>query len=88
MLETIPADEVDLDGKALAVRYRTDRGRSELVVVTVTAHRTEGDATFVRKSELTLVAVEARMTRAAMQARVRAEAARRGIQRVAWIEET
>jgi hypothetical protein len=55
--------------------------------VTIAVHRTEGDGAYVRRSELVLVAVAEPMARAALQARVRAEAAARGIRRVAWVEE-
>jgi hypothetical protein len=87
MLETMPPEAVELDDRALIVRYRTDPGRPDLVRVTITAHHTQGDPENVKSSELVLVAVAERMTREAMHARVRAEAARRAAARVAWIEE-
>jgi hypothetical protein len=87
MLEAIPADEVDRDGEALAVRYKADRTQPGLLAVTIALHRTEGDEAHVRRSELVLVAIAEPMTRMAMEIRVRAEAAGRGINRVAWIEE-
>ena len=87
MLRTIPADDVYLDGRTLAVRYRDDPARPDLLLVSVTAHRTDGEADYVRQSEVRLVAVAESMTREAMHARVAAEAARRDIGRVAWIEE-
>jgi hypothetical protein len=44
-------------------------------------------AAYVRRSELVLVMIGESMTRAAMHKRVEIEAERRGIERVAWIEE-
>jgi hypothetical protein len=87
MLRTIPAADVYLDGTALAVRYKGDPARPDLLLVSVTAHRTDGEADHVRQSEVRLVAVAESMTREAMHARVTAEAARRAIEQVAWIEE-
>jgi hypothetical protein len=55
--------------------------------VSVTAHAIEGEPTQVRRSELALVVIAEPMTRDAMHARVEIEAERRGIERVAWIEE-
>ena len=86
MLETITPDEVDLNGSALAVRYQPDPQRPELLLVSMFAHLTEGDEWCVGRSELRLVVVQERMTADAMRARAAAEAARRGIERVAWIE--
>ena len=43
MLETIAPGEVDLDGVALAVRYQADPHQPELLLVSLQAHRTEGD---------------------------------------------
>ena len=85
MLETIAADEVDVHGVALAVEYRTDPSQPELLLVSVVAHRTEADFSRIGRSELRLVVVQERMTWDAMHARVAAEAAKRGIGRVAWI---
>ena len=87
MLRTIPAADVYLDGTALAVCYKGDPARPVLLLVSVTAHRTDGEADHVRQSEVRLVAVAESMTREAMHARVAAEAARRAIEQVAWIEE-
>jgi hypothetical protein len=87
MLRTIPAADVDLDGEALAVRYRGDPACPALLLVSVTAHRTDGGPDEVRRAEVRLVAAAERMTREAMHACVAAEAARRAIGRVAWIEE-
>jgi hypothetical protein len=50
-------------------------------------HRTEGDHAHIWRSELRLVVIHERMTRDGMRARVEAEAERRAIHRVAWIEE-
>jgi hypothetical protein len=44
-------------------------------------------AAYVRRSELVLVVIGESMTKAAMHKRVEVEAERRGIERVAWIEE-
>jgi hypothetical protein len=85
MLETITADEVDLHGTALAVAYQTDPSHPELLLVSVIAHRTEADFSRIGRSELRLVVIQERMTWDAMHARVAAEAAKRGIERVAWI---
>jgi len=87
VLRTIPAADVDLDGRVLAVRYRGDPACPALLLVSVTAHRTDGGPEHVRRAEVRLVAAAERMTREAMHARVAAEAARRDIGRVAWIEE-
>ena len=87
MLETIPPHEVGLDGKALTVRYRQDPEQPDLLLVTITAHITHGEPDDIQMGELGLVTVEERMSREAMQARVEAEAERRAIVRVAWIEE-
>jgi hypothetical protein len=87
MLKPISADEVDLSGKALEVTYRHDAER-DLLLVSVTAHAIEGEPTYVRRSEFVLVVIDEPMTRDAMHARIEIEAARRGIERVAWIEET
>ena len=88
MLEAIPAAEVALAGEALEVRYRAAPGRPGLLTVSVLAHAVEGGPDHVRRSELTLVVMDERMSREAMRARVEAEARRRAIGRVAWIEET
>jgi hypothetical protein len=87
MLETIPAEEVYLGGKALEVRYREDPGRPGLLRVSVFAREFEGGPGRVRRSEVAFVATDEAMTREAMRARVEAEAERRAIARVAWIEE-
>ena len=88
MLKTIHADEVDLDGKALAVRYREDPEKSDLVMVNITVHITHSDRDYIISTEMYLVAVREQMMRQAMYARVQAEAERRKIERVAWIEES
>ena len=88
MLETIAPGEVDLDGAALAVRYHADPQQPELLLVSLQAHRTEGDPARIRRSELRCVTNREPMTREAMLARVHAEAERRGIERVAWIEDS
>jgi hypothetical protein len=87
MLKPILADEIDLSGKALEVTYRRDTQRDDLLLVSVTAHASEGELAYVRRSEVALVVIDEPMTREAMQARVESEAERRGIERVAWIEE-
>jgi hypothetical protein len=87
MLETIAPGEVDLDGVALAVRYQADPQQPELLLVSLQAHRTEGDPARIRRSELRCVTTREPMTREAMHLRVHAEAKRRGIERVAWIED-
>ena len=85
MLETITPDELELNGSALAVRYQPDPHRPELLLVSMFAHRTDVDARCFGRSELRLVVVQERMTPDAMRARAAAEAAARGIERVAWI---
>ena len=87
MLEAIPADEVDLDGRALAVRYKAQPDRPDLLVVDITAHSAEGTPTYVRRAETILIAVREPMSADAMRARVEGEAERRHIGRVAWIRE-
>jgi hypothetical protein len=87
MLETISIDEVDLDGSALAVRCSAIPDRPGVLLVTIMVHRTEGDAGFMQRSELALVTVREPVPREALRSRVEAEAARRGIARVAWVEE-
>ena len=56
--------------------------------MTVLAHAVEGGPDHVRRSELVLLVAGERMGREAMRVRVEAEARRRTIGRVAWIEET
>ena len=87
MLKPIPAAEVDLDGKALEVRYKENPGKPNLLTVDILAHQIDGTPADVRRSELALVALHERMTRDAMLERVEVEAGRRDIERVAWIEE-
>ena len=87
MLKTIPADDVDLNGRTLAVHYRDDPGHPGLLLVSITAHDTDGDPVYVRRAESSLVATAEPMTREAMHARVDTEARWREIERVAWIEE-
>ena len=86
-LTAIQPDEADLDGKALEVRYKEEPGRPGQLTVTVLAHQIEGSPAYVRRSELALVVIGESMTKAAMHKRVEVEAERRGIKRVAWIEE-
>jgi hypothetical protein len=87
MLKEIAPEEIDLDGKALEVRYKEEPGEPSLLTVDILAREIEGDPAYVRRSELALVALHARMTRDAMRERVEIEAERRGIERVAWVEE-
>jgi hypothetical protein len=87
MLEAIAADEVHATGRALEVRYRGAPGGGGLLVVSMAAHDVDGTPTHVRRSEVAFVATDEAMTREAMRARAEAEAARRAISRVAWIEE-
>src|SRR3954463_8172628 len=87
MLQAIPAAEVGTDGRALEVRYRAAPARPGLLVVTILAHAVEGGPDHVRRSELALVVAGERMGREAMRARVEAEARRRPIAGVAWVEE-
>ena len=87
MLKEIAPEEIDLDGKALEVRYKEEPGEPSLLTVDILARAIEGDPAYVRRSELALVAFHARMTRDAMRERVEIEAGRRGIERVAWVEE-
>jgi hypothetical protein len=42
MLEAISADEVERHGRALAVRYRKDRDRADLLVVSIAIHDVDG----------------------------------------------
>ena len=86
-LTAIQLDEVDLDGKALEVRYKEEPGKPDRLTVTVFAHQIEGSPGYVRRSELALIVIAKSMTRDAMHERVVVEAERRGIERVAWIEE-
>ena len=78
MLENIPAEEVGWHGRALEVVYQPDPARPDLLLVDVAVHRTDADAVYVRKSELSVIVIRERMTREAMRARVAHEAARRG----------
>ena len=86
MLKEIPATDVDLNGKALAVRYKKDHNRSDLFLVNIYAYATDADRDYVRRSELSLITIEEKMTADAMRTRVQAEAKGRKIERVAWIE--
>ena len=86
MLQAIAADEVHQDGRALEVRYKGDPGGG-LLVVGIVAHEVDGTPDLVRRSEWVLVVAAEAMTREAMRARAEAEAAKRAISRVAWIEE-
>ena len=88
MPRTPPADATDLNGRALEVRYRSDAGRSDLLVVSIAVRSVEGEPAYVRRWESILVVAEERMSEDAMHARVEAEAARREIGRVAWTRET
>lgn len=87
MLMPISADEVDLSGKALAVYYKEDPDHADLLLVNITAYVTDGDREYIEKSEMRLVAIQEPMPKDALHARVRAEAERRQIERVAWIRE-
>ena len=87
MLKPIPAEEVDLDGKTLEVRYKEEPGEHDLLTVDILAHEIDGGPADVRRSELALIALRERMTRDAMHKRVAVEARKRGIERVAWVEE-
>ena len=58
-----------------------------MLLVSVAAHETEAEPASIRTSELRLIVIEERMTKDTMLARVEAEAAGRGIERVAWIQE-
>ena len=87
MLKPIPAEEVDLDGKALEVRYKKDPGEPDLLTVDILAREIDGGPAYVRRSELALVVIGQRMTRDAMHKRVGVGVERRGIERVAWVEE-
>jgi hypothetical protein len=69
------------------VRYRKDRDRADLLVVSLAVHDVDGTPTYVRRSEFVLIAAAETMTPDGMRTRVKAEAARRVIGRVAWIEE-
>jgi hypothetical protein len=86
VLQAIAADEVHQDGRALEVRYKGDPGGG-LLVVGIVAHEVDGTPDLVRRSEWVLVVAAEAMTREAMRARAEAEAAKRAISRVAWIEE-
>ncbi len=87
MLEAIAVDEVYQNGRALEVRYRSALGGEGLLVVSIAAHEVDGTPDHVRRSEWVLVVAAEAMTREATRARAEAEAARRAISRVAWIEE-
>lgn len=87
MLQEITPDEVGLDGRAMEIRYHEEPGRPDLLVVSITYHAVEGGPAHVTRSEVVLVAVEERVQRRLLWSRVRAEAARRGVGRVAWIRE-
>ena len=87
MLEAIAADEVHATGRALEVWYRSDPGGGDLLVVSMAAHDVDGTPDRVLRSEWVLVVAAEAMTREAMRARAEAEAAKRAISRVAWIEE-
>jgi len=86
VLEAIAADEVHRNGRTLEVRYKGDPC-GDLLVVSIAAHDVDGTPDHVRRSEWVLVVAAEAMTREAMRARAEAEAARRAISRVAWIEE-
>ena len=55
--------------------------------VSVLALEVDGGPDRIRRSEAAFVATDEAMTREAMRERVEAEAARRAIGRVAWVEE-
>ncbi len=87
MLEAIAADQLYRHGRALEVRYGRDPGRGDLLVVSIAAHDVDGTPDRVLRSEWVLVVAAEAMTREDMRERAGAEAARRGIARVAWVEE-
>jgi hypothetical protein len=88
MLEAVPPGEVDRHGgRMLEVWYRRDRGGGDLLVVTIAAREVDGTADHVGRWEFVLIVAAEAMTREVMRERVEAEAARRAIGRVAWIEE-
>ena len=88
MLEAVPPGEVDRHGgRTLEVRCGRDPDRGDLLVVTIAARDIEGTPDHVRRSEFVLIVAAETMTREALRERVEAEAARRAIGRVAWIEE-
>lgn len=87
MIETIAPTDVDLNGAALAVRYQADPTEPERLLVSLLAHRTEGEPSRIRKYELRCILNRQPMTRAELVDRVETEAKRRGIDRVAWIDE-
>ena len=86
-LRTIPPDEVARKGEALAVRFCAVANEPEMVMVQITAHRTDDDRDYVRQSEIILIVRCEKMTVSEMQARVLAEASFRAIDRVAWLKE-
>jgi hypothetical protein len=85
MLKVIPPEELELGGKALAVRYHEEE--DGLLRVWITAHDVDGGPDHVHRSEMRIIAAMERMPREALRARVEAEAERRAIERVAWIGE-
>ena len=88
MFETIPNDEVYSAGRALEVRYRRDPGEPGLLRVSVLALEVDGGPDrSIRWSEAAFVRTDEAMTREAMRERVEAEAVRRAIGRVAWVDE-
>ena len=87
MLEAVAFGEVERHGRTLEVRYGKAPDRADLLVVTIAAHDIDGTSDQVRRSEFVLIVAAEAMTREAMRERVEAEAARRAIGRVAWIEE-
>lgn len=87
MIQSIAPTDVDLNGAALAVRYQQDPNQPERLLVSLLAHRTEGEPSRIRKYELRCILNRQPMTRAELVDRVETEARKRGIDRVAWIEE-
>lgn len=87
MIQSIAPTDVDLNGAALAVRYQQDPNQPERLLVSLLAHRTEGEPSRIRKYELRCILNRRPMTRAELVDRVETEAKRRGIDRVAWIDE-
>jgi hypothetical protein len=89
----MPAPHV-VQNATLRFLFRSGRctggfGRSSIsrLVGTLTADQIEGSPAYVRRSELALVVIAKSMTKDAMHKRYLVEAERRGIERVAWVED-
>lgn len=85
MLEAISTEEAGRHDRALEVRYR--KGDGSFLVVSMVAHDVDGTAVEVWRWEFVLIVVAETMTAEAMRVRAEAEATRRAIGRVKWIEE-